>query len=66
MYIFNLVPSVHMMLSGRGSSFDLWLLHMNYIHNIATFLVNLKIRDYFANFQVRAMKKLVEEGKVKH
>jgi hypothetical protein len=39
---------------------------MNYIHNIATFLVNLKILDYFANFQVRAMKKLLEEGKVKH
>jgi hypothetical protein len=39
---------------------------MNYIHNIATFLVNLKILDYFANFQVRVMKKLVEEGKVKH
>jgi aryl-alcohol dehydrogenase-like predicted oxidoreductase len=29
-------------------------------------LVNLKILDYFANFQVRAMKKLVEEGEVKH
>jgi hypothetical protein len=27
---------------------------------------NLKILDYFANFQVREMKKLVEEGKVKH
>jgi hypothetical protein len=41
MYSFNLVPSVHKMLSGRGSSFDLWLLHINYIHKIWKFLTTL-------------------------